>query len=149
MLRPLRVPSVGGEPRGLGNWPTLIALIAGFTLSAGAVGLAAVAAGRGTGASRLPPEPAGGVRTTVLALLILADGRRLGLRLPMLRRQTPKALPLPGALRGLVWGLDTGTMVSTYRTSGISWAALALAVLAGGPAWAGGAYASGVCLPLL
>ncbi|HVL97037.1 MAG TPA: hypothetical protein VM266_14355 [Solirubrobacteraceae bacterium] len=149
MLRPLRVPSGGGEIRGLGNWPLLVALIVGFVLSATLIVMVAGALGR-QAAERLPEIAAAVIATGAIALLLVADRRWLGLRLPMLRRQTPKDLVgLPPLVRALVWGLDTGTMVSTFRTSGVTWAALLLALLGAAPAWAGAAYAAGFCLPLL
>ena len=148
MLRPLRVPSVRGK-KGLGNWPGLLALVAGFTVSAAVVGILIA----GVGGLVLGSVGATAVTLLLVALLcavLAADLGLWGLRLPMLRRQTPKDLvALPGWARGLVWGLDTGTIVSTFRTSGASWAALFAVGVGGGPELAGLAYAAAFCVPLL
>lgn len=68
-----------------------------------------------------------------------------------LRRQTPKSIAQRhGARRAAVaWGLDTGLVFTTYRTSSISWALLALAVIGVTPWWAGLGYATGFLVPLV
>jgi hypothetical protein len=45
--------------------------------------------------------------------------------------------------------LDTGSVVSTYRVSAASWAALALVLAHQGPAWVGFVYAAAFVLPLI
>ncbi|MCA1602993.1 MAG: hypothetical protein LC776_15620 [Acidobacteria bacterium] len=48
----------------------------------------------------------------------------------------------------LVWGLDTGLVVTTYRVSIASWAALALAMLHVIPVWSGIVYGLAFTIPL-
>lgn len=68
----------------------------------------------------------------------------------LVRRQTPRRLAgrfsLP--MTGFLWGLDTGTVFSTFRASAASWAALVLSFAGWGPWWTGIAYSAGFCLPL-
>lgn len=66
------------------------------------------------------------------------------------RRQTRKNLiyrfgPRTGTF---LWGLDTGTVVTTLRVSATSWAMLALAVFHLAPWWTGLAYGLGFAMPL-
>ena len=69
-----------------------------------------------------------------------------------LRRQTPKEFVYAGRLDPrlgtLLWGLDTGTAVSTFRVSAATWVLLAAAIANVAPFWVGGAYAAGFLLPL-
>lgn len=88
----------------------------------------------------------GGIAVTAF----MVDSRVFGLRTPMWARQTPRHLffrygPAVGAL---LWGLDTGAVVTTFRVSSLSWAALSLAVLGLAPWWSGIAYGLGFILPL-
>lgn len=85
----------------------------------------------------------------MLAVLALFDLGAFGLRTPMWRRQTPKELyhrfgPSTGAL---LWGLDTGLVVTTFRVTSLSWAALALTALGLLPWWSGLLYAIGFTVP--
>jgi hypothetical protein len=68
-----------------------------------------------------------------------------------LRRQVPKGvLYTHGARRAaVVWGLDAGLVVSTYRMSAISWALLLLAFAGIAPWWIGAGYAAGFLGPLV
>jgi hypothetical protein len=68
----------------------------------------------------------------------------------MLRRQTPqRVFYMFGPIRGaLVWGLDTGLMVTTYRITAATWATLSLCVLGFLPWWTGVIYATGFLLPV-
>jgi hypothetical protein len=89
------------------------------------------------------------VAVAVLAGLALVDAGLFGLRTPMWRRQTPRELfirfgPSAGAL---LWGLDTGLVVTTFRVTSLSWAALALTALGLTPWWTGLLYAAGFTLP--
>ena len=79
----------------------------------------------------------------------VVDLGAFGLHTPMWRRQTPKQLfhrfgPSAGAL---LWGLDTGLVVTTFRVTSLSWAALALAALGLVPWWSGLLYAIGFTVP--
>lgn len=124
-------------------------LVAGFQLSAVLVAaLGAVASGQVEQFAGLPLREV--MLLVTLGLLAAADAGIGGMRPPMVRRQTPKdRVGLPAWLRGLIWGLDTGTMVSTFRTSTATWAALTWLLLLGGPWWVGAAYAAAFCLPLV
>lgn len=79
----------------------------------------------------------------VLGFCALADILFPYMRLaPMIRRQTPKEWMQrlhPRAV-GLLWGLDTGTMVSTFRVSAASWAALILFAVGWAPVWMASVY---------
>ncbi|HEY3685153.1 MAG TPA: hypothetical protein VGL93_19135 [Streptosporangiaceae bacterium] len=78
---------------------------------------------------------------------VLARGRMFSIGLP---RQTPKMITYRrGAMLGaFVWGLDTGTAVSTFRVSATTWAALGLTVLGIAPPLTGVAYGIGFAVPL-
>lgn len=78
---------------------------------------------------------------------VLANRRQFSIGLP---RQTPKMITYRrGAMLGaFVWGLDTGTAVSTFRVSATTWAALGLAVLGVAPPLTGLAYGAGFAVPL-
>jgi hypothetical protein len=68
-------------------------------------------------------------------------------------RQTPKRLSHdPNGrwwLTPLLWGVDTGTMMSTYRVSFSSWVVLLSALLVVAPAWAGLLVGACFALPLI
>lgn len=85
----------------------------------------------------------------VLLACLLLDSGKLGLATPMWRRQTPQRLfYMFGANKGaLLWGLDTGMMVTTYRVNSLSWAVLALSFLGVLPWWSGAGYAAGFVIP--
>ena len=65
-------------------------------------------------------------------------------------RQTPRraVYQLGDRAGALIWGLDTGLVVTTFRISAATWAALGLALLNVAPAWTGVAYGLGFVLPL-
>lgn len=65
-------------------------------------------------------------------------------------RQTPRraVYQLGDRFGALVWGLDTGLVVTTFRISAATWAALGLALLNVAPAWIGVAYGVGFVGPL-
>lgn len=83
-------------------------------------------------------------------LVILAALELTSVRRGPLRRQTSPGLPRVFGPRvgAMLWGLDTGSMVSTVRTTFGAHAVLiaCIAGVAGG--WAGVAYAVGFCVPL-
>ncbi|MEU6035896.1 hypothetical protein ABZ801_10840 [Actinomadura sp. NPDC047616] len=85
----------------------------------------------------------------VLAVCLIIDTGIFGLRTPMLRRQTPQQYFFRyGAARGaLLWGLDTGLVVTTFRVTSLTWASLTVTLLGLVPWWAGIAYAAGFVLP--
>jgi hypothetical protein len=85
-----------------------------------------------------------------LALCAASDLAFPRFPLPMARRQTPQRLVgrFHPALGGFIWGLDTGSVVSTFRASGASWAGVVLVLAGWGPWWSGLAYALAFCLPL-
>jgi hypothetical protein len=89
-----------------------------------------------------------------LGLLLALDAlraRRPGTIGPSWRRQTPKDLDdRYGPTRAaLLWGLDAGLVVTTYRVTSLSWAALAVVFFGLVPWWSGLAYALGFTLPIL
>jgi hypothetical protein len=90
------------------------------------------------------------VPAAVALLLVLALLELTPVRKSLLLRQTPRTLPwvFGSTWGGLAWGLDTGAMVTTLRTSLGSYATLGLCLLGFGSAWSGVAYAVGFCVPL-
>ncbi|MFI6458210.1 hypothetical protein ACIBF6_42515 [Streptosporangium amethystogenes] len=85
----------------------------------------------------------------VLLACMAIDSGKFGLRTPMLRRQTPREHfarfgPAGGAL---LWGLDTGLVVTTFRVTSLTWAALGVTLFGLVPWWAGLCYALGFVLP--
>jgi hypothetical protein len=83
----------------------------------------------------------------VADIAMLATGRQYSVGWS---RQTPRraVYQLGDRLGALVWGLDTGLAVTTFRMSAATWAALGLALLNVAPAWAGVAYGLGFVVPL-
>jgi hypothetical protein len=123
-------------------------LVVGFTTSALAVFALAHVAGSALRSSwALPTNLVVAIGLAVFAAIDVAFPRA---RPSLLRRQTPRHLtarvPLPVA--GFLWGLDTGSVFSTFRASAASWAALVLVFAGWGPWWTGIAYAAAFCVPL-
>jgi hypothetical protein len=123
-------------------------LAAGFMLSS--VGVFAVVSLAGTAIPSTSP-----VAITLLVALVLSLCAATDLLFPRMRptifnRQTPQSLlrrfSLPVA--GFVWGMDTGTVVSTFRASAASWGALTLTFAGWGPWWSGIAYGAAYSAPL-
>ena len=131
----------------------VVLLGAGFLLSATTVFLAVNLLGGVSGAGHLgaTAHPVIGAAMCVVFfgvdIWVLAHGRQFSLGLP---RQTPKMITYRrGAKLGaFVWGLDTGTAVSTFRVSATTWAALGLTVLGIAPPLTGMAYGIGFAVPL-
>lgn len=125
-------------------------LAAGFTTSAMLVTAIVYALGA---ALRSGLHLSLGVRITVACVFLvgfaLLDSGKLPLGTPMWRRQTPRRLfYMFGATRGaLLWGIDTGLMVTTFRVTSLTWVTLTLAFLGLLPWWAGVAYAAGFVIP--
>lgn len=146
---PRALPSVEG-------WRTIAALAAGFTVSA----LLVYGALRAVFTPGWPSDSALGARRTVLAACAIGAiavdlysliGRRLS---PLgLSRQTPKGLLYGPRLRqdvgAFLWGLDTGTSVSTFRVSAATWVVLAATILGLTPWWIGACYAAGFVIPVV
>jgi len=95
--------------------------------------------------------PVSAVLPFALSLMALIDFSYPRFVIPSIRRQTPRQLL--GSYRprvaGLVWGLDAGLVVTTFRSSAASWAGAALMLAGWGQWWSGLAYAAGFALPLL
>lgn len=70
---------------------------------------------------------------------------------PSWGRQTPKSYldRYRTEVAAVLWGLDAGLVVTTFRITSLSWGALVLAILGLVPWWAGVAYALGFALPLV
>lgn len=125
----------------------LAPLVVGFTLSACLVWGLVAQAGHALGIAASTTETA--LVLTLVVVLAVLEVVPYHVRRSVCARQTPKALVgrLHPALGGLLWGLDAGTVVSTYRASMASWAALLLCAGWGG-VWTGLLYAAGFCVPL-
>ncbi|WP_196189486.1 hypothetical protein [Conexibacter sp. W3-3-2] len=85
-----------------------------------------------------------------IVLLAFAILELTGVRRSLLLRQTPRMLParlgdIPGSF---AWGVDTGAMVTTYRTSFATWALLSVGLLGLAGPWVGAGYAAGFVIPL-
>lgn len=126
----------------------LVPLVGGFTLSAASVfALASIIGGAF--------DYGGVVLTTslaaTLAVFAVIDLSFPWLRPPMIRRQTPKRLVgrFSPPIGGFLWGLDTGSVVSTFRASSASWAGFLLVMQGWAPVWLGLIYAAAFCLPLI
>jgi hypothetical protein len=86
-----------------------------------------------------------------LSICALSDLLFPRFRLPTPRRQTPQGLVgrFHPTLGGFVWGIDTGSVVTTIRASAASWAGVILIAGGWGPWWSGLVYAAAFCLPLI
>ncbi len=144
---------VGAKPGMTLRRTMLLPLLFGFTLSA----LGTFASIYGLGAlSRSALNVSNTSLSVTLAAsvaLLLVAGADVAfpkIRPTLFHRQTPLAWArrFPKPIAGVLWGLDTGTVVSTFRTSAASWGALALTFAGWGPWWAGIGYAAGFCVPL-
>jgi hypothetical protein len=140
--------SVGVKPGFTIRSKMLPPLVVGFTCSAMLIFALAHLAGSAFRSS-LP------FSVDLLFLLPLVVFAAIDLSYPrvrptLVRRQTPRSLAgrfsLP--MTGFLWGLDTGSMLSTFRASAASWSALVLCFAGWGPWWTGIVYSAGFCLPL-
>lgn len=159
MLRPLAGPDMTVPP-GRGEHanrrrgtPPIAAMSAGFTVSAVTVVGAAHVTGAAFGIAHVPVD----VRVWIalplcaaLAVLDVAAVRARSLCKITMRRQTPKNLIYRYGDRvgPLIWGLDTGLAVTTFRVAGATWAVLGLSLLNLVPWWLGLVYAMGFCVPV-
>ncbi|MCA2187905.1 hypothetical protein [Nonomuraea cavernae] len=131
----------------------LAALAAGFVLSATLVFGLVTFVGAAFGIGWLPEgvrvAPAGilVVGMLVVDIISLRAGDVCKLTL---RRQTPKALEdrFGPYLGTFMWGIDTGTAVTTIRVSSLTWVTLGLVLLQLAPWWLGLAYGLGFSLSL-
>jgi hypothetical protein len=131
-------------------WPAVLLAI-GYTLSSVAIFAVVWSLGAGMLRPWLTGSPVWVAVGCVLVVLILAEIEAFGLSTPMWRRQTPKWFMYRFGNRttALFWGLDTGLVVTTFRVTSLSWAALSLAFFGVVPWWAGAAYALGFVVPEL
>ena len=67
------------------------------------------------------------------------------------RRQTPRSLLRRSDMRvvALLWGFDTGLLVTTFRVAAVGWGALFLSALGFTRGWTGIAYGLGFTIPFL
>lgn len=136
-----------GESRVSPEFRLLVPLILGFVFASSTTFWLAAKLGNSL--------PKGGSHNNVvlaglLAVFVIADLAHPHVSCSLVRRQTPRTLVgrIPEPLAGLLWGLDTGSVLSTYRASAASWAALSLTLAGIAPSWVGLLYACGFCLPL-
>ena len=127
----------------------IVPLVVGFTLSSTAVFAAVWYVG--SLVRSLAPAPLDYALPVALASCVLADLTFPRLRCSVARRQTPQHLvgTFPPALGAFLWGLDTGSVFSTFRASAASLAAVVLVSAGWTSPWAGLLYAAGFCIPLL
>ncbi len=128
-------------------------LTAGFSVAAFVVFAIASLIGTAFGFSQIPDL--GRVIVAVLVCAAMCAVDLASLRQPSVckltsRRQTPKALEdrYGRHVGALLWGIDTGSAVTTIRVSAATWAVLTLGLLQLAPWWAGLAYGVGFCVPL-
>ena len=139
---------VGAKPTRTIKSTMFAPLIVGFMLASFAT--FALAHVTGTAARRVAPIPWDLVVVGALAMFAIADLRFPRIRLSLLRRQTPRSLParVPLPVAGFLWGVDTGSVFSTIRSSAASWAALVTTFGGWGPWWVGLAYGTAFSVPL-
>ncbi len=129
------------------------ALCAGFLVSATALFGIANFVGMALGTYLLPEKARLAAALVCIGALIVLDVlsfRRRTMCPITFRRQTPKNLVFRyGNTRGaLIWGLDTGLAVTTFRISAATWALIVLGLLNVAPWWQGIAYGMGFGLPI-
>lgn len=160
MLRS-RVPSSipaslgqGGSPRsGPGGGTAVAWLSAGFVFSAFLTVAVIGLVGAAFGIPLIPLSARAWTAVLLCAVLITLDVASLRARSLCkitARRQTPKNLIYHyGPRRGaLIWGVDTGLIVTTFRVSAATWAMAVLVFLNLAPWWVGLSYGAGFCIPL-
>ena len=142
----MRIPA-GASVRGPDRRSTTemyVPLALGFLASAAFV-TAAVA-----GAFKAFSGSQAAITVAAACLAALAALELTSVRRGPLRRQTSPQWPRVFGPRvgAMLWGLDTGSMVSTVRTTFGAHAVLVACVAGVAGGWAGVAYAGGFCLPL-
>jgi hypothetical protein len=159
MLRPFVGPDMPTPPgrRGRANRrrgaASLASMSAGFTVSAVMAIGAVHVAGAAFGLTVVPVHARIWFALPLCAALCLIDIAALRSRSlckMTMRRQTPKNLIFRYGDRvgPLIWGLDTGLAVTTFRVAGATWAVLVLSLLNLVPWWLGLVYAAGFCIPV-
>lgn len=130
------------------RWKMLPPLTAGFALAS--VAVFALVSICGSLLRSVVSIPLGTLLVVVLIACAVCDLLFPRLRPTLFNRQTPRGLEARFSQRmtGFLWGLDAGTVVSTFRASAASWAALALTFAGWAPWWTGLVYASAFCVPL-
>lgn len=146
-LRQAHCP-VGAKPTMKLRWEMLAPLLVGFTIASMAVFALSSIVGSAARSALMVPVPLS--VAGVLLLCALADLAFPRIRPTLFNRQTPRELAgrFSPSITGLLWGLDTGSVVSTFRSSAASWAALLLVFAGWGPWWTGAVYAAAFCIPL-
>jgi hypothetical protein len=151
-LRQAHCP-VGTGKKATAREEMLAPLLLGFMLSATVVFALVGLVGAGLRWVFPPLADSGATNLFIVFVLISCAASDLlfpRVRPTLLNRQTPGTLAriYPKPIAGFLWGLDTGSVVSTFRSSAASWAALVLVLAGWGPWWTGVAYGVGFCLPL-
>lgn len=144
----------GGSPQsGPGAGSAVAWLSAGFLFSAVLTVAVVDLVGAAFGIPLIPLSVRAWAAVSLCAALIPLDVASLRARTLCkitARRQTPKNLIYHyGPRRGpLMWGLDTGLLVTTLRVSAVTWAMVVLVFLNLAPWWLGLSYGVGFCIPL-
>lgn len=114
------------------GWRFLFGLGSGYLITSLLVGVL-VALVALTVQSALPQHVARYIASVVLIVLGVADWLSRTLQA---NRQVPQrfARDLQPGIRGIVWGLDLGLLVTTQKTSSLLWGGLCLTILTSNPA---------------
>jgi hypothetical protein len=93
-----------------------------------------------------------GVTAALVAVVFDVRAIRTDSFAPGLQRQTSKELAhranLPRWVAPLMWGLDTGTMWTTFRVSAATWVLMIAALLNLAPQWSGLVFGAAFVVPL-
>jgi hypothetical protein len=145
-LRQAHCP-VGTKPTFTLRAKMLGPLVAGFMLSS--ITVFAIASFAGSLMRSVLNMPTNFLLAAALGVCVAIDLLYPRIRPTLFNRQTPRTISgkFSAPVTGFLWGLDTGTVVSTIRASAASWAALILVLGGWGPWWSGISYAAGFCLP--
>jgi small-conductance mechanosensitive channel len=128
-LRPVAQSHADGRPAGRRS---MVTLAVGFAISAVLMTTVAHLVGEAIAElTALGTVPRAGIAAGALLACFVVNGDIFTVLPPMLRRQTPqRVFYMFGPVRGaLIWGLDTGLMITTYRITATTWATLALVAL--------------------
>ena len=137
------------RPRGPARLPALAAFSAAFIVMSTL--MLSVVWSIGEDVGRMS---AGVRRVSLLAIgaaIALDESRRLHRRERFafgLARQAPQGWRYNEPLAPVFWGLDTGMVVTTFRSTCFTWAAIAYLLLEDSPPVAATGYGLGFCLPL-
>ena len=151
LVQGVATTSAAPRPRLSASVPVVL-LVSGFLVSSLTVFALAYLLGGALRVEAVDADVRAAVAGVLCLLLLGSDVRVLRGRRPWApgpSRQTPKAYSVRGIRSAaLLWGLDTGLAVTTFRVVTLTWAALAFAALHLGPWWTGLAYGPGFALPL-